>query len=137
MSQPGAYHLRRQPGAEAFAAAWDAALESAIDILRDTMLERAIHGVEVPIYSNGKRVGTRTVYNDRTATFMLRNYDGKMSDGASGGRLQQRKAIAQAVANARAEWEAEQDRDQKERHVRLRAYMDEVRRRLLGGEDID
>ncbi len=111
MSAEGAYHLRRQPGAEEFAAAWDAALDHRIEILRDAVMERAIHGVEVPVYSYGKLVGTRRVYNDRTATFMLRNYDGKMSGGASGVPLRLRRVVEEAVAQARAQWEAEQAQD--------------------------
>lgn len=73
MSTEGAYALRRQPGAEAFAAAWEAALDHGIRRLEDIAMDRAINGVEVPVYSYGKLVGTRIVYNDHLAMFMLRN----------------------------------------------------------------
>ena len=73
MSSEGAYQLRLAPGADQFAAAWRAALDHGIAQLEDIALERAIHGVEVPVYSYGKLVGTRTVYNDRLIMFMLRN----------------------------------------------------------------
>ena len=69
----GAYRLRRQPGAEEFAAAWDAALAHGIHQLRDAMMDRALNGVAVPVYSYGKLLGTRTVFNDRLGMFMLRN----------------------------------------------------------------
>jgi|GEM_PF-1271854 len=73
MSTEGAYMLRRAEGAEAFAAAWLAALDHGIRQLEDIAMERAIHGVEVPVYSYGKLVGTRRVHNDRLLMFMLRN----------------------------------------------------------------
>lgn len=43
MSPEGAYQLRRQPGAEEFAAAWNAALDHGIRRLEDIAMERAIH----------------------------------------------------------------------------------------------
>jgi hypothetical protein len=73
MSTEGAYMLRRAKGAEEFAAAWLAALDHGIARLEDIALERAVHGVEVPIYSYGKLIGTRIVHNDRLLMFMLRN----------------------------------------------------------------
>ncbi len=36
-------------------------------------MDRALNGVEVPVYSYGELVGKRTVYNDRLLMFMLRN----------------------------------------------------------------
>ncbi len=41
--------------------------------LEDAGLERALHGQQVPVYSYGKIIGTRTVYNDRLLMFYLRN----------------------------------------------------------------
>jgi hypothetical protein len=131
MSTEGAYHLRRQPGAEAFDAAWAAALAPRIEILRDDVLERAIHGVEVPVWSYGKLVGTRRVYNDRTALFMLRNYDGQMSGGASGLPIRMKRIVEEEVARARAEWETEQRLEGEETGARVRAEMDRIRARLI------
>ena len=73
MSQPGAYYLRRQPGAESFAAAWQAALDLGVQRIEDTAMDRALNGVEEPLYSYGKLIGSRTRYNDRLLMFMLRN----------------------------------------------------------------
>ena len=69
----GAYLLRRHPEAQAFRAAWDAALDIGMRRIEDVAMDRALHGVEVPVYSYGKLVGTRTVYNVRLVMFMLRN----------------------------------------------------------------
>ena len=73
MSTDGAYQLRRQKGAGSFAAAWLAALDQGVQRLEDIALERAINGIEVPVYSYGKLVGTRRVFNDRLLMFLLRN----------------------------------------------------------------
>ena len=108
-STHGAYYLRRQPGAEEFAAAWRAAVDLGMQRVEDVAMDRALNGVDVPVYSYGELVGTRTVYNDRLLMFMLRN------------RAPQRFAEGQAKAlNAigtmemkrlkkkwRKEWEAE------------------------------
>lgn len=69
----GAYQLRRHPQGAEFAAAWDAALAHGIRRIEDVAMDRALNGVEVPVYSYGKLVGTRIVYNDRLLMFMLRN----------------------------------------------------------------
>lgn len=88
MTPEGAYYLRRQPGAEEFAAAWLAALDRGIERLEDIAMERAIHGVEVPVYSYGKIIGTRIVHNDRLLMFMLRNRAAdRFAAGAPGKRI--------------------------------------------------
>ena len=73
MSQRGAYHLRRQPGAEDFRAAWNKALDLGVQRIEDVAMDRALNGVEEPLYSYGALIGTRTRYNDRLLMFMLRN----------------------------------------------------------------
>ena len=73
MSQAGAYYLRRQRGAESFRAAWRAAIDLGVQRIEDVAMDRALNGVDVPVYSYGKLVGTRTAYNDRLLMFMLRN----------------------------------------------------------------
>lgn len=73
MSQRGAYHLRRQPGAEEFRAAWEQALDLGVQRIEDVAMDRALNGVDEPLYSYGKLIGTRKRYNDRLLMFMLRN----------------------------------------------------------------
>ena len=73
MAQRGAYFLRRQPGAETFRKAWEAALQLGVQRIEDVVMDRALNGVEEPLYSYGKLVGTRTRYNDRLLMFILRN----------------------------------------------------------------
>lgn len=72
MSRNSAYALRRRPDAQAFRLAWDAALENAIVQLGDAALARAIHGVAVPVFHGGERIGERRQYNERLTMFLLR-----------------------------------------------------------------
>ena len=74
MSYEGAYHLRRQPGAESFRAAWNAALDHGVQNLADAMMDRALNGVPVPIMYQGEQVAERRVYNERASMFILRHH---------------------------------------------------------------
>jgi hypothetical protein len=70
LSHQSAYALRRkQP---AFAKAWDAALDLALDELEATLLERAIHGVDRTVFYGGKPCGTVRQYSDALAMFLLK-----------------------------------------------------------------
>lgn len=73
MTPESAYQLRRHPEAHSFRQAWEAALALGVQQLEDVAMERALHGTQVPVYSYGKLIGTRTVYNDRLLMFILRN----------------------------------------------------------------
>ena len=73
MTPEGAYLLRRHPQGKSFRKAWEAALALGVMQLEDIAMQRALHGVEVPVYSYGKLVGNRVVHNDRLLMFMLRN----------------------------------------------------------------
>ena len=74
MSPEGAYYLRRQPGAEGFRAAWEAALDYGVARMKDIAFERAIAGHLVPVITGGKLIGYRRIYNDRLLMFCLRHY---------------------------------------------------------------
>ena len=73
MSVSGAYRLRRSPGGEAFAAAWDTAVHHAAAHLVDAAFERAITGSDEPVFDrNGNVVGRRFRQSDRLLMFLLR-----------------------------------------------------------------
>ena len=74
MSAKSAYALRKRPGAESFAAAWDAAVAIGLHDAHATAIDRAIHGVRQPIFYQGRRIGERTVYNDKLLITALRRY---------------------------------------------------------------
>ncbi len=111
MSTVGAYQLRRQPGADSFRKAWEAALALGVQRIEDVAMERALNGVELPVYSYGKLVGTRISYNDRLLMFMLRNRapqrfaDGGRAKGLSG---LDHTTLEQHKRKWRKEWELEQ-----------------------------
>lgn len=66
-----AYTLRERPGAESFAAAWDAALASGVRQIGDAALGRAIHGVAKPVFYRGRQIGERRHFNDRLCIYLL------------------------------------------------------------------
>lgn len=110
MSAVGAYQLRRQPGAESFRAAWEAALQLGVQRIEDVAMDRALNGVDLPVYSYGKLVGTRTSYNDRLLMFMLRS---RAPDRFADGRAKALNALdltrlEQERKKWRREWELEQ-----------------------------
>ena len=107
MTPEGAYHLRRHPEAQEFRAAWEAALALGVQRLEDTALERALHGIEVPVYSYGKLIGARRVYNDRLLMFMLRSRAPKRFGEPGRMDLADRAQLANLKRQWRAEWERE------------------------------
>jgi hypothetical protein len=113
MSQPGAYQLRRQPGAESFRAAWQAALDLGVQRIEDVAMDRALNGVAEPLYSYGKLIGTRTKYNDRLLMFMLRNRaPERFGASVGGGSLKGLNAVGKMEKRRlkkkwRKEWEDE------------------------------
>lgn len=74
MSAEGAYYLRRQPGAEEFRTAWEAALDHGVQNLADIAIERAIDGVPVPVFYRGEVCGEKRWYNDRLLMFILKHH---------------------------------------------------------------
>lgn len=67
------YNLRARPGAEGFAAAWDAARARFGERLHDFASARVMEGDERPIVSQGRILGWHTVYDYPTIRFMLRH----------------------------------------------------------------
>lgn len=72
MAPESAYHLRNQPGAEGFRAAWEAALDLGVRRLKDEVFERALEGQLQPVIIGGKLKGFRRVKSDRMLMFALR-----------------------------------------------------------------
>lgn len=108
----GAYLLRRHPEGESFRKAWQVALDLGVQRIEDVAMDRALNGTEVPVYSYGQMVGTRTVYNDRLLMFMLRNRAPKRF---TEGRARALNAVDQHTLERhkkqwRKEWEEEQQK---------------------------
>jgi len=60
-----AYALRDKPGAESFAAAWEAAQQLGREAAGGVAIHRALHGDIVPRYSGGRITGFDVRYNNR------------------------------------------------------------------------
>ena len=134
-SAVGAYLIRRHPEAASFRKAWEAALDLGMQRVEDVAMDRALNGVEVPVYAYGKIIGTRTVYNDRLLMFMLRNRAPKRfaADGARGMNAVDRAMLTRLKREWRAEWERERailDHQEDGRIVEeLNARLDDLRAR--------
>jgi len=76
MSESAVYRLR-QRSAE-FRAAWQTALREGYARLELMMLERAMHGVEKPVFHAGKQVGTYREYPDRNSMTLLTAHRGSV-----------------------------------------------------------
>ena len=132
----GAYLLRRHPGAQEFRAAWDAALDIGMRRIEDVAMDRALHGVEVPVYSYGKLVGSRTVYNDRLVMFMLRN---RAPDRFTGGKAKAMSATdKETLRKLKIQWREEWERDrvicEDEDEHRAYAEIDDMLDRMIANE---
>ena len=75
MTVQSCYRLRRAPGGENFAAAWDVALHHAARLLLDVAFERAFNGTEEPVFDHhGQHIGRRMRHSERLMMFLLRAY---------------------------------------------------------------
>ena len=75
MSARTAYRLLDAPGADSFAAAWDAAVDQGVERTRSDALQRAFHGAFVPVYRRGKLVRVEHRRCDRLAIALLSGRD--------------------------------------------------------------
>ena len=66
-----AYKLRERPGAESFAAAWDAAADHGRINLHDHVIDRALNGGWTPRFYRGKPTGKAFRYYDGLAQAVL------------------------------------------------------------------
>ena len=138
-SEVGAYLIRRHPQAADFRAAWDAALDIGMRRIEDVAMDRALHGVEVPVYSYGKLVGSRTVYNDRLVMFMLRN---RAPDRFTGGKAKAMSATdKETLRKLKIQWREEWERDRviREDEDEQRAYaeIDDMLDRMIASERVN
>src|SRR3546814_3967998 len=62
LDRSAVYRLRAR--SESFHAAWDEAMNQALDDLEAVLLERAAHGVEKPVFYGGKPCGKVRQYPD-------------------------------------------------------------------------
>lgn len=85
MSRKSAYALRRRPGADTFAHAWDFATGLGRFQAESQAIDRALHGERRPIFYKGRQVGERTVHNDKLLIAVLRAKHPKYTSGTFDG----------------------------------------------------
>ena len=131
-SMEALYKLRARPGAEGFAAAWDAALERGMQRLEDCALERALQGTPTPIVSGGKLLGTWDKPDNHLLRFLLQH------------RLPQRYAarlvpghpVYEAIKAEVLEAKSREDMaDEAEVYARLDAKIERIRTRLVAARE--
>ncbi len=71
MSRQSAYRLRSRLKGQAFDLAWEVAFHHSYDVLAHAALERALNGVEVPVYFQGEQVGSYRKYDERLTVALL------------------------------------------------------------------
>ena len=76
MRRQGAYGLRKHPGAEGFAAAWEAAAAHAsgrrtVTLPENSLYVRAVKGIQVPIRYRRRVVGTTRHVDNRALARLL------------------------------------------------------------------
>jgi hypothetical protein len=132
MTPEGAYLLRRHPQAGEFRKAWEAALRLGVQRLEDVAMERALNGTEVPVYSYGKLIGARTVYNDRLLMFLLRNRAGKRFTADGRHDAPTRQELTKLKAQWIEEWKEENGHNRSPADVRaaIDRKVAEVRARM-------
>jgi hypothetical protein len=70
MSVQSAHMLRKRPGADSFAAAWDAALFQGRQRVWDIAMDRALNGVVKPRFYRGRQVGTKRSFDYRLGSVL-------------------------------------------------------------------
>jgi hypothetical protein len=138
MSSEGAYYLRRQPGADGFRRAWEAALDYGVARMKDIAFERAIEGYLVPMFVGGRLIGWRRKHNDRLLMFCLRHY----GEDANGKRTRieyfsTRASAAAAASSSLSRSDGEGDRAQHGGGATSEASTTTLRTVISGKGDVD
>lgn len=71
MSRQSAYRLRSRFKGGAFDLAWDVAFQHSYDNLAHAALERALNGVEIPVFHKGEQVGSYRRFDERLTVALL------------------------------------------------------------------
>lgn len=116
------YRLRNQPGAEGFAAAWEAAIDRGIARLEDCALERAIAGEERLVVRGGEVVARWVRHDTTLLMFLLRQRRGQRwaAQGAHYAALRPGHPVYERL---RREWIAAEGEDEQ-------AIYDEITAKL-------
>ena len=84
-SRQSAYRLRSRLKGQPFDLAWEVAFHHSYDVLAHTALERALNGVEVPVFFQGEQVGSYRRFDERLTVALLSRFT--MGGNPTFGRL--------------------------------------------------
>lgn len=70
-SRQSAYRLRSRLKGQPFDLAWEVAFHHSYDVLAHAALDRALNGVEVPVFFQGEQVGSYRRYDERLTVALL------------------------------------------------------------------
>ena len=73
MTRQSAYRLRSRLKGQAFDLAWQVAFHHSFDCLAHAALERALNGVEVPVFHKGEQVGAYRRYDERLTVALMKS----------------------------------------------------------------
>jgi hypothetical protein len=132
ISNTSAYRMRQR--SEAFARAWDRAIDKVMPTIEQAAYERAVLGWEEPIIQGGKVVGARRRYSDSLLRLLLQR--GAAAPAEQPGRPRDQAAlIAEAHRAARAAGGIfETAATEEETNRALERKLDAVARRLAQEE---
>lgn len=77
MSRESAWRLRRRPGANGFAQAWDEAAGWGTDRMIDLGVERSMTGEVRAVYYKGRKVGDQLCFDNRLLIAVLNRFPGQ------------------------------------------------------------
>jgi hypothetical protein len=136
-SPSSAYRLRRHPEGAEFAQAWQVAVDFGIRRIEDAAMDRALNGVEVPVFAYGDKIATRRVHNESLVMFMLRNRapERYCEGGSRGLSALDKRMLARLEKQWRAAWEEERRlldaEEEREDHAAIDAWLDTMRANRL------
>ena len=73
MSRQSAYRLRSKLKGQPFDLAWEVAFHHSYDVLAHAALERALNGVERPVFFQGEQIGSYRNFDERLTVALLGN----------------------------------------------------------------
>lgn len=73
-ARQSAYRLRSRLKGQPFDLAWEVAFHHSYDVLAHAALERALNGVEVPVFFQGEQVGSYRRFDERLTVALLSRF---------------------------------------------------------------
>ncbi len=119
------YRLRNMPGAQGFAAAWEAAIDRGMARLEDCALERAIAGEERVVVSGGEVVARWTRYDTGLLQFLLRQRRSERYD-AGRAHFANLRPGHPVYERLKAEWRLEAFGNEDETIASLDKWLDDI-----------